>query len=233
MTSTVQAPEMSEMRKAILTIVKRRGPSAITELADELEVSYEAARQQVAQLHHEGWVQKRIDRSHARVGRPRARYRLTPAGDHLFPKHYDALTVELLDAVGERFGGEGIQAILADLADARVREWVPRLEGLGLEQRLRALSGIYLDGDPFVTVERDEDGLRLVERNCPFLNVASRRPALCSLTVSVLTRLLGHRVVREERFQAGDGCCAFRVLEDRPVDPETYRFELEPAPAGG
>lgn len=223
---------MSEMRKAILTIVKRRGLSAITELADELEVSYEAARQQVNQLHHEGWVQKQIDRSHARVGRPRARYRLTPAGDHLFPKHYDALTVELLDAVGERFGGEGIRAILADLTDARVREWAPRLEGLGLEQRLQALRGIYLDGDPFVTVERDEHGLRLVERNCPFLNVASRRPALCSLTVSVLTRLLGQRVVREERFQAGDGCCAFRVLEDRPVDPETYRFELEPAPAG-
>lgn len=229
MTSTVEAPEMSEMRKAILTIVKRRGPSAITELADELEVSYEAARQQVAQLHHDGWVQKRIDRSPARVGRPRARYRLTPAGDHLFPKHYDALTVELLDAVGERFGGEGIQAILADLADARVREWAPRMDGLGLERRLRALRGIYLDGDPFVTVERDEDGLRLVERNCPFLNVASRRPALCSLTVSVLTRLLGHRVVREERFQAGDGCCAFRVQEDRPVDPETYGFEMEPA----
>lgn len=124
------------------------------------------------------------------------------------------------------------KAILADLTDARVREWAPRLEGLGLERRLRALRGIYVDGDPFVTVERDEDGLRLVERNCPFLNVASRRPALCSLTVSVLTRLLGHRVVREERFQAGDGCCAFRVLEDRPVDPETYRFELEPAPAG-
>jgi predicted ArsR family transcriptional regulator len=163
------------------------------------------------------------------VGRPKARYRLTPAGDHLFPKHYDALTVELLDAVGDKFGREGVAAILADLADARVREWAPRMEGLDLERRLRALRSIYLDGDPFVSVERDEGGLRLVERNCPFLNVASKRPVLCSLTVSVLTRLLGHRVVREERFQEGDGCCAFRVLEDQPVDPKTYRFELEPA----
>lgn len=232
MSTTVQAPEMSEMRKAILAIVKRRGASAIAELADELEVSYEAIRQQVTQLHSEGWLQKGIDRSQGRVGRPQAHYRLTPAGDHLFPKHYDDLTVELLDAVGERFGHEGVRAVLADLTDARVREWAPRLEGMDLEERLQALRGIYLDGDPFVTVERDERGLRLVERNCPFLNVASRRPALCSLTVSVLTRLLGHRVVREERFQAGDGCCAFRVLTDRPVDPETYRFEMEPAPAG-
>lgn len=228
MSTTVQAPEMSEMRKAILAIVKRRGAAAIAELAEELGVSYEAVRQQITQLHSEGWLQKGIDRSQARVGRPQARYRLTPAGDHLFPKHYDALTVELLDAVGERFGGEGVQAILADLADARVREWAPRVEGLDLEGRLRALRGIYLDGDPFISVERNGGGLRLVERNCPFLNVASKRPALCSLTVSVLTRLLGHRVVREERFQEGDGCCAFRVLEDRPVDPASYRFELEP-----
>lgn len=229
MSTTVQAPEMSEMRKAILAIVKRRGASAIAELADELDVSYEAVRQQITQLHREGWLGKQIDRGRARVGRPQSRYRLTPAGDHLFPKHYDALTVELLDAVGEKFGREGIRAVLARLAETRVREWAPRVEGLDLEQRLQALRSIYLDGDPFVSVERDEDGLRLVERNCPFLNVAAKRPVLCSLTVSVLTRLLDHRVVREERFQSGDGCCAFRVLEDRPVDPATYRFELEPA----
>jgi hypothetical protein len=48
----------------------------------------------------------------------------------------------------------------------------------------------------------------------------------------VQTLLLGHRVVRERRFQAGDGCCAFRVLEDEPVDPKAYRFELEPASPG-
>lgn len=227
MSSTVQAPEMSEMRKAILAIVKRCGSSSIAGLAEKLDVSYEAVRQQITQLHREGWLQKQIDRARSRVGRPQARYRLTPAGDHLFPKHYDALTVELLDAVGERFGREGVRTVLADLAETRVREWAPRVEGLDLEQRLQALRGIYFDGDPFVSVERDEDGLRLVERNCPFLNVASKRPVLCSLTVSVLTRLLGHRVVREERFQSGDGCCAFRVLEDRPVDPETYAFELE------
>jgi predicted ArsR family transcriptional regulator len=232
MSTTVQAPEMSEMRKAILAIVKRRGSASIAELAGELDVSYEAIRQQITQLHREGWLGKQIDRARARVGRPQARYRLTPAGDHLFPKHYDALTVELLDAVGDKFGREGVAAVLADLADARVREWAPRVEGLGLEARLRALRGIYLDGDPFVSVERDEAGLRLVERNCPYLNVASKRPVLCSLTVSVLTRLLGHRVVREERFQEGDGCCAFRVLEDQPVDPESYRFELEPALGG-
>lgn len=229
-TTTTVAPEMSQMRRAILAIVKRRGSAAIGELAEELQVSYEASRQQVGQLHREGWLTKRIERGpgRSRVGRPEARYHLTEAGDHLFPKQYDGLAVALIDSLSARFGTEGLLTVLTELADSRVREWAPRLEGLDLQERLEALQGIYLDEDPFVSVERAEDGgLRLVERNCPFLNVALERPALCSLTVSVLTRLLGCRVVREKRFQAGDSCCAFRVQEDRPVDPEAFRFELE------
>ena len=66
-------------------------------------------------------------------------------------------------------------------------------------------------------VEEDADGLRLIEHNCPFLNVAQHHPALCSVTINTLSRLLGVRVVREERFQTGNGLCAFRILADQPL----------------
>lgn len=224
--------EMSEVRQAILGIVKRRGSAAIGELAEELRVSYEAVRQQITQLHREGWLQKRIDRGgeRRRVGRPEARYRLTPAGDHLFPKHYDLLTVAMMDAVQARFGSDGLHEVLGELADARVGEWLPRLEGLDLEDRLEMLRGIYFEDDPFVSVERRDDGeLRLIERNCPFLNVATERPALCSLTVASLSRLLGRGVVREERFQNGDGRCTFRILDECPEDLHSFHLEPEPA----
>lgn len=71
------------------------------------------------------------------------------------------------------------------------------------------------------------DRLSLIEHNCPFFNVAKRRPVLCSVTVSMLTRLLGYRVVREERFQNGDGRCVFRVLLDQPIDDSSFKFALE------
>jgi predicted ArsR family transcriptional regulator len=82
--------------------------------------------------------------------------------------------------------------------------------------------------DAFVEVEKVPEGYRLIERNCPFLDVALARPVLCSSTVSTLTRLLGRRVVREERFQDGHGCCSFRIHEDEPVDVSTLRFAREP-----
>jgi predicted ArsR family transcriptional regulator len=78
-------------------------------------------------------------------------------------------------------------------------------------------------------VDKDEASgeLRLVERNCPFLNVASRRPALCSVTVSTLSRLLGHTVTREKRFQDGDGRCVFRVHLNQPINTDAFRFAFE------
>lgn len=219
---------LSETRRAILAIVKREGSSTLGELAQELEVSYETVRQQVAGMKSEGWLEPRLERS-ATVGRPTSRYRLTAAGEHLFPKHYDVLAQELLDGVVALFGHDGLRALLEHLSERRVRHWRPRLEGLSLRDKLEALRGVYLEDDPFTSVEEGEGGeLRLIERNCPFLHVASERPALCSLTVSTLARLLGRRVVREERFQNGDGRCVFRVLSERLV---ADAFEPEDAEA--
>jgi predicted ArsR family transcriptional regulator len=213
------------VRRRLLARLKHAGECSVAELAADAGVSYEAVRQQLGLLAAEGLVARRAVRPGAR-GRPAGRYALTPAGDHLFAKRYDDLAVELIDAASEVLGREALERLLARLTDDRVRTWEPRLRGLSLEERLEALREIYLDDDPFTAVEGGPDGPRLIERNCPFLTVATRRPALCSVTVSALTRLLGAEVVREERFQAGDGRCAFRVVPgSRPA--EGFRFGWE------
>ena len=214
-------------RGAILGFLKRRGEGAVGEVAAHLRISYEGARQQLAQLEKQGLVEKRT-RAPRRAGRPLARYALSRAGDHLFPKRYDALTVELIDALTERLGARALKQVLRAFTDKRVREWAPRLAGKPLKERVAALQAIYGAGDPFMSVELGPGHIRLVERNCPFLNVALKRPALCSVTVSALERLLGVKVMREERFQTGHGRCVFRVLTGQPVDVRRFRFALEP-----
>lgn len=233
MAPTQTIHELSDVQRAILATVKRLGPSTTAELASALDISYEAVRLPLARLRGQGWLEREAGRraGERRVaGRPRARYRLTVAGEHAFPKAYDALSIELIDAVLARAGRAGLRRLLADLTEARVRRWAPALEGLSLEQKLERLRDVYLEGDPFTRVERGTAGEdpRLIEHNCPFLNVATARPALCSLTVSTLSRLLGCRVVREHRFQDGDGRCAFRVLADQPLPADAPTFEFEP-----
>jgi hypothetical protein len=47
--------------------------------------------------------------------------------------------------------------------------------------------------------------------------------------VALLSQLLGVEVVREERFQDGDGRCAFRVYDQRPIPEDQQGWKLEPA----
>lgn len=223
----VRAPQTpASARQSIVTFLKRNHGGGIADVAAYLRISYEGARQHLTQLEKEGAVEKHVVRAtRASAGRPLARYVLTRAGDHLFPKNYDELTVELIDALTERLGPKALKQVLAAFTDKRVQEWAPRLRGKSLEERVKALQAIYVGGDPYMSVEIDRSGIRLIERNCPFLNVASRRPALCSVTVSTLERLLGVSVVREEKFQTGHGRCVFRVRPDQPIDPRRFRFE--------
>ena len=92
-------------------------------------------------------------------------YSVTTEGEHLFPKNYDSLTVEVLDTVAEQLGSEAISQILTKMTEARVKEWEPRLRGLSLIERVEALKQIYLSDDPFMDVENSGSQLRLIEHN--------------------------------------------------------------------
>jgi predicted ArsR family transcriptional regulator len=208
--------------------LKERGSATIAQLAPPLGLTGEAVRQQLLQLQREGWIEAIVDHDtvRGRTGRPATVYHLTDAGEHLFPKNYDALSIALLDAVTKELGTDAVR-VLARVADDRVKALAPQVEGRTLEERLDLLRSWYLADDPYMTYERDGGDYRLIERNCPFYNTAMNRPALCSVSVNALTRLLGVHVRREEKFQNGDGRCVFRVYADEPVDAATWPFTLE------
>ena len=221
--------QLPDSRRAILMALKRQGPSTIAQLADELQLTGEAVRQQLLQLQREGWIESRVTRSaeRGRTGRPATSYRLTDAGDHLFPKQYEALSVALIDAVGAQLGEDAVKKVLGQLADVKVATVEPGLRGLTLPDRAQALKDWYIKDDPHMHVEQVEDGFLLVERNCPFINTAMNRPSLCSISVNALAKVLGVRVARDEKFQDGTGRCVFHIFVNEPIDPKTHEFKLE------
>jgi len=219
---------LPDSRRAILTALKRQGAATIAQLAAVLQLTGEAVRQQLLQLQRDGWIEARIDRASAgRTGRPATAYSLTAAGDHLFPKQYDALNVAVIDAIAEELGPDAAKRVLARVADEKSNLIEPMLRDLPLEERMETLKHWYLQDDPYMETEKTADGYRLIERNCPFYNTAMRRPNLCSVSVNALTKVLGVRVYREEKFQNGDNRCVFRVLANEPVDVEQWDFVLE------
>jgi predicted ArsR family transcriptional regulator len=221
---------LSHMRRAILLLLKQDGPSAMDTLASRLKVTKEAIRQQLVALHQEGWIQKDVLREgKVRSGRPKVRYTLTQAGDHVFPKAYDALAVEILDTVSDKLGPAALRKVLAAFTETRVKRWGPSVEGKSLPEKLKVLRDLYLIKDPFTRLEEVKGGFLFMENNCPFLSVASQKPALCSVTVSTLTRLLGVEVTREERFQSGHGRCVFKVHAGKPVKAPAFQWEPKPS----
>ena len=219
--------QLPDSRRAIVTALKERGSATIAQLAPHLGLTGEGVRQQLLQLQREGWVEAVVDPGtvRGRTGRPATVYRLTHAGEHLFPKHYDALAVAMIDAIAEELGMDAAVRVLARVSSDRVGVIAPSVEGRTLEERLEVLKSWYVQDDPYMSVERDGDDYRLIERNCPFYNTAMKRPALCSVSVNALTQLLGVRVHREEKFQNGDGRCVFRVHVNEPVT--NWEFTLE------
>ena len=225
----ITVDQLPDSRRAILLTLKREGPATIARLADELQLTGEAVRQQLLQLQREGWIEAKIAREQerGRTGRPATRYNLTEAGDHLFPKNYDLLNVAMIDAVANELGHDAAVRVLRRVTDERVSAAEGKVRGRTLEERVTALKSLYFESDPYMDVEPADDGFYLVERNCPFYNTAMRRPILCNVSINALTRLLGVRVEREERFQNGDGRCVFHVHADQPVDAAAWQFSIE------
>lgn len=216
---------LPEARRLLLVAIKKHGMVCAGTLSKELKLTREACRQQLNLLQEQGLVAS-VSNSPQGAGRPKLLFSLTNAGEHLFPKHYDELTLTLIDTVQEQLGTEQLKQVLAAITEKQVSQWQKKVQDLSLQEKLESLKHLYFQDDPFTEVVDDETGLWLIEKNCPFLNLASERPALCSVTISTLMRLLGVRVVREKRLQDGDGCCAFRVYADQPVS-DNFRFEFE------
>jgi predicted ArsR family transcriptional regulator len=134
----------------------------------------------------------------------------------------------LVDAVATTLGPDALRKVLAAITDARVAALEPLVRGQPLDRRLAAVRALYRERDEHLRVRRSGEGWTIEERNCPFLSVALARPALCSTSVSTLSRLLGVRVVREQRFQEGAGRCVFRVDPSTPRPDDAPGFAPEP-----
>ncbi|MBM7656501.1 helix-turn-helix transcriptional regulator [Neobacillus cucumis] len=225
---SININQFPSARREILDYLKQYRQATVADLSSHLQMTGEAVRQHLLQLIQDRYIERQSERTlGASAGRPTLSYRLTSEGEHLFPKSYDQLSIELIDTVMLQLGEESLKQVLSSMTESRVKQLEFRLQGLSFPERVAALKDIYMENDSFIEIEQNGEEILLIERNCPFANVAMKRPALCSVTVNVLTMLLGFHVVRKETFQSGDGRCVFSILTNKPVDTRSYSFLLE------
>ena len=198
-------PGVKGPRGLVLIELKRASRLTARELAVKLEVSLNAVRHHLKELEAAGLIQ--YERLHHGVGAPAFAYRLTPAGDALFPRRYEATLTDLLDHVVQRDGREGAVAVLEARYDALTRRLQDELAGAAPAERMAAVAKFLSDDGYMAEVTAGT----LIEHNCAIQAVAERFPEICAAEARFLAAVLGAQVDRQEHILKGCSACEYRV----------------------
>jgi DeoR family transcriptional regulator, suf operon transcriptional repressor len=218
-------PGLKGARGLVLIELKRAHRLTAKGLATRLGVSLSAVRHHLKDLEAEALVE--YERQHHGVGAPAFAYRLSAAGEALFPRRYEATLTDLLDYVVEREGRATAVAVLEARYDALTRRLQAELAGATPAQRMRAVTrllseeGYMAEGTTFA-----ETGT-LVEHNCAIQAVAQRFPEICAAEARFLAAALNAEVDRYQHILSGCSACEYRVRfsanaprADEPQSPE-------------
>jgi predicted ArsR family transcriptional regulator len=139
------------VRAELLVVLKKAQPLTATELAERFGLTPNALRRHLKVLEEDGVV--RYQREVRGVGAPVFAYRLTEAGEAVFPRRYAAVLASALEALQAERGGRAVANVLAREWDALAIEAGPVLDGLPLAERVQLVAelltarGYMAEGD--------------------------------------------------------------------------------------
>ncbi|MDQ3223327.1 MAG: winged helix-turn-helix transcriptional regulator, partial [Gemmatimonadota bacterium] len=125
-------------RGVVLSELKRSRRLTAKELAAKLGISLNAVRHHLKELEAEALVE--YERLHRGVGAPAFAYRLSAAGQALFPRRYEATLTALLNYVVEREGRASAVAVLEGRYHALTRQLQSELAGASPGERMAAVA---------------------------------------------------------------------------------------------
>ena len=196
----------------IATTLRLRGPLTAADISREHGCGVVAVRAQLRNMESAGFVTRATERR--AIGRPVSRYALTPDAEGFFPKRYDQLAERLVSAVVEEFGEEGLERILARWEDDLANRFGATLPAEP-SARLDALAAHQTQNGFRASVRRDEEGVALIERNCPIAAVASRYPQICRHEAALFSRTLKWKTTLRACQATGDAVCVFQIGRGR------------------
>jgi DeoR family suf operon transcriptional repressor len=196
-------------RHAVLVQLKLAQGLTAKELAERLGLSLNAIRHHLKELEAAGLVS--YHREHRGVGAPAFSYRLTAAGESMFPRRYQETLTGLLDQVVQRDGRQAAVALL----EAHFAELAHRLKaelaGRSPTERLYVLGRVLSDEGYMAEVRAGAGEGILTEHNCAIPAVAERFPELCAAEARFVAQVLGADVERRGHMLSGCSHCEYHV----------------------
>src|SRR5437773_8050214 len=203
----------SKTRRALVKLLKTRGPMDATQIAARLDLTAMAVRQHLYQLQEEKLVT--AEERPVPVGRPAKYWQLTRDADRLFPDAYAELSVALIDALRDAFGEAGLKRVLESRGSRQQADYLKRIpHSLPLQDKLRGLARIRTEEGYMAEVKRDgKGGFLFIENHCPICAAATVCQGFCSTELELFRTVLGRNVnvERIEHMVSGERRCAYRI----------------------
>jgi DeoR family suf operon transcriptional repressor len=196
-------------RGFVLTQLKREQRLTAKQLAKLLGTSLNAARHHLKELEAEGLIE--YEREHRGVGAPAFAYRLTAAGEALFPRRYAETLTAVLDHLVEREGRETAVTLLEGYFASLSRRLHDELQGSTPDERLRAVARTLSEEGYMAEVSEEGGHDTLTEHNCAIPAVAQRFPEICAAEARFLAEVLEAEVDRREHILSGCSACEYHV----------------------
>ena len=186
-------------RQTILRLLKQRGPSDSEALGAQLGISAMAVRQHLYALHAQKLVTYQEEQRP--IGRPAKMWSLTPAAESHFPDAHAGLTVNLLHAVEQTFGEQGVKRVVLQGAQQQIETYRSRIPArASLQNRLKTLISLRNEEGYMAEVQRQPDGsFVLIENHCPICAAATVCSKLRDAELEVFQAILGEDAVIERR----------------------------------
>ena len=203
-------------RHQLLLLLRKHPGATVAELAHDLALSGMGVRRHLAALDAEGLVEQSTCASSG-PGRPPAGWRLSAAGMEMFPRHYDTLALDLLEDVAP----DEVAATLLRRNDKHVAQYQAALSGCAsLEERVARLAELRDEAGYLAEWSEGDDGFVLTENNCAVHRVAEHHPAVCSMELALMRRVLGPdvEVGRTSHAMSGDAVCSYCIRPKAPAE---------------
>ena len=203
----------TRQRLRVVNRLKRTQGMSVGELAEALLLSYMGVKQHCVELERLGYLDTwRRPKAPTQTGRPELVYRLTRKAHELFPLASNEMTLALLDSAQALYGPVAPEKLLFTVFQRKTETFLARVKGETVQERAEAFAALRDAEGCMAELERDEDGLRIVEYHTPLADLLAAYPALLHrLEQEMYTRVLRAPVKREQTEVSGLYSCIFRL----------------------
>lgn len=218
-----RTPDVRSSRNQILGLLRAEAHT-VGELAEVIDISPQAVRDQIRTLEGRGWIEVGSLRRDT-GGKPAREYVLTVAGEESFEKPYAELLRYLVGQLHEQLGGDRKRELFAavgrrigaDLVDERLPDVTgpDELSRVQLRTRMETAADVLNTLGGAAVVEETEDGLRIQSHGCPLSGLVRYDPEVCHLAEALVEAIVGLEV-RETCDRDGRPRCRFDATWSDP-----------------